>query len=107
MLQPQDILAAQVLMSDVKNCPAGRQGYFCQAKDPDGALKLLPFKSVNITGTIAGPTITLNIEMKYKNPDDQPIECDYEFPLDPKTIFSSLECQIDDKVCKAVVKTKK
>ena len=45
--------------------------------------------------------------MKYKNPDDQPIECDYEFPLDPKTIFSSLECQIDDKVCKAVVKTKK
>ena len=45
--------------------------------------------------------------MKYKNPDDQPIECDYEFPLDPKTIFSSLECRIDDKVCKGIVKTKK
>lgn len=43
--------------------------------------------------------------MKYVNPDKQAIECDYEFPLDPKTIFSALECQIDDKKVSAVVKT--
>ena len=43
--------------------------------------------------------------MKYMNPDKDPIECDYEFPLDPKTIFSALECQIDDKCVKAVVKS--
>ena len=63
-----------------------------QATDPTGAAKLLPFKSVNIIGAVVGPTITLDIEMKYLNPDTVPIECDYEFPLQAKTTFSSLEC---------------
>ena len=63
-----------------------------QATDPTGAAKLLPFKSVNIKGTVVGPSINLDIEMKYLNPDSVPIECDYEFPLTAKTIFSALEC---------------
>ena len=45
--------------------------------------------------------------MKYVNPDKEVIICDYEFPLDPKTIFSALECQIDDKKVCAVVKSEK
>ena len=92
-------------MKEVKKAPEGRNGYFCQASDPQGNVKLLPFKAATITGSVQGPTIALDIEMKYVNPDKDAIECDYEFPLDPKTIFSALECQIDDKKVCAVVKS--
>ena len=77
-----------------------------EANYESGAKKLLPFKSVNIQGMLAGPTITLDIEMKYQNPDSTRIECDYEFPLLPSTIFSGLECSIDGKKVTAKVKTK-
>ena len=77
-----------------------------EASYESGDKKLLPFKSVNIQGSIAGPTITLDIEMKYVNPDSTRIMCDYEFPLMPSTIFSGLECSIDGKRVVAQVKTK-
>ena len=34
--------------------------------------------------------MTVNFDMTYSNPGDQPIECVYEYPLDTETIFSKL-----------------
>jgi hypothetical protein len=39
-------------MQEVKKASEGKNGYFCQATDPEGNLKLLPFKAVTITGSV-------------------------------------------------------
>lgn len=67
----------------------------------------MPFQSVNIIGRVDGPVATLNIDLHYKNPDEQhPIECSYEFPLDKNTVFAKLVCKIEDKETTAIVKNK-
>ena len=43
--------------------------------------------------------------MTYLNPDNEnAIECSYEFPLNKKTIFASLEAKIENRTVKAKVK---
>jgi len=41
--------------------------------------------------------------MTYLNPSENPIECTYEFPLEPETLVSSLKVYLDGKVIEALV----
>ena len=68
----------------------------CQKLKAKGVDMLLPFKKVKIDGVIEGTISTLNIDLTYVNPDVDPIECSYEFPLSKETIFAKLVCKIGD-----------
>ena len=60
-------------------------------KDKEKQEYLLPIKSAKIVGCLEGPLAIIDIEMTYINEDTKsPIECSYEFPIDPNTVVSQL-----------------
>ena len=63
-------------------------------------------KDVEILAAIEGGNATVNIDMIYANPSPSPIECIYEFPLEPDTILSELTVKHGDKVVQALVTEK-
>ena len=57
----------------------------------------------NISGALA----TLDVELHYTNPSDEnPVEANYEFPLDKSVIISELAATIDGNTIEAKVKSK-
>ena len=58
--------------------------------------KLVPLKDVLINAVLEGPLATIDFEMTYINPGENPIKATYEFPLNEETILSSLTVQIGD-----------
>ena len=50
---------------------------------------LLPLKRVLIETKLEGALATIDFELIYVNPSkESPIECTYEFPLEPETLLS-------------------
>ena len=68
--------------------------------------KIVPIKAVNIVTLIEGIVATIEVELKYENIENQPIDCTYEFPLNKKTLFTDFKATILDKVIKTIVKEK-
>ena len=58
-------------------------------------------------GLLEGPLAIVDIELTYINEDtESPIECSYEFLLDPDTVMSRLIAKIGDKEVEAKIKEK-
>ena len=67
----------------------------------------MPLKSVKVGGCLEGPLAIVDIELTYINEDtESPIECSYEFPIDPDTVMSQLIAKIGDKEIEAKIKEK-
>ena len=64
---------------------------------------MVPLKDVQIFATLEGSIAKVDYNMTYLNPSENPIECTYEFPLEPETLFSSLKVYLDGKVIEALV----
>jgi hypothetical protein len=63
----------------------------------------VPLKEVKVHATLDGALATIDFDMTYTNPSDDPIETTYEFPLEADTVLSSLTFKIGDKVIETVV----
>ena len=58
-------------------------------------------------GLLEGPLAIVDIELTYINEDtESPIECSYEFLLDPDTVMSQLSAKIGGKEVEAKIKEK-
>ena len=58
---------------------------------------LVPLKAVEVKATLEGALATIDFDMTYINPNEIPIECTYEFPLEEDTLLSKLIISIEDK----------
>lgn len=68
---------------------------------------LLPLKSVELTGTLNGCIVKLDVQMTYVNTSaESAIECTFEFPLALGTIVERLVAVIGDKVVEASIREK-
>ena len=68
---------------------------------------LVPLKDVVINGTLNGTISTVNVQLGYVNAsEDQPIECTFDFPVNSKSIVSSLSARIGDKLIEASIREK-
>ena len=106
----EEIVEVMISKANVKSERKGENltGLYCKKEENESQDMLLPFKSVKINGVIEGPIATLDIDLTYINPhEDNPIECNYEFPLDKDTIFAKLVCKIENRQVEAEVKSKK
>ena len=63
----------------------------------------MPLKEVKVHATLEGALATIDFNMTYTNPSDNPIETTYEFPLEADTVLSSLTFKIGDKEVNTVV----
>ena len=94
--------------------PMSAQGLFYRPVDIEETkrdktkdeMMLVPLKSVDIRATLEGALAIVDFNMTYANPGSSPIECTYEFPLEPQTLLSKLIVTVDDKVIEASVKEK-
>ena len=64
---------------------------------------MVPLKDVQIFATLEGSVAKVDYNMTYLNPSENPIECTYEFPLEPETLVSSLKIYLDGKVIETLV----
>jgi Ca-activated chloride channel family protein len=93
-------------------------GLYYTIEDPDGTViekpdieiplppvkeLLVPLTGVQVEATLEGSLATVDFQMSYINPGNNPIECTYEFPLDGETLLSELTIYIEDKVIEAIV----
>ena len=67
---------------------------------------MVPLKDVEIMATLEGAHAIVNFNMTYTNPNENAIECTYEFPLESNTLLSKLVISLEDFVVEAVVKEK-
>ena len=67
----------------------------------------MPLQKVDVKARITGALATVDIELGYKNLDEEcPLETTYEFPLDKMTVLSKLHFSVDGKTIEAKVKAK-
>ena len=65
---------------------------------------MAPLKKVQVNAVLEGALATVKVSMEYFNPyPDSPIECTYELPLEQRTLVSSLQIRLGDKVIDAEV----
>ena len=68
---------------------------------------LVPLKSVALFGQLEAGLASINVQLTYSNLiSKNPIECTFEFPIEPSTVICRLFIQIDDRVVEAKVKSK-
>ncbi len=68
---------------------------------------MVPLKDIVIKGTLNGTMSTVNVQLGYVNSsEDQPIECAFDFPVNSKSIVSSLSARIGDKLIEASIREK-
>jgi len=68
---------------------------------------LVPLQHVKINGVLESGHAFLDIQLTYANLGaENPIECTFEFPVEPSTVVSKLIATIDDKVVEAKIKAK-
>ena len=68
---------------------------------------LVPLKKVNVHSELRGPTATSSVELTYINTNtENPIECEYIFPVDNSTILVKFEASIDGKTINTNVQEK-
>ena len=63
----------------------------------------VPLKDVDIFATLEGSLATVDFNMTYINPGENPIECTYEFPLEANTLLSRLFVTVGDTIIEARV----
>ena len=56
--------------------------------------------------TLQNSQAVINFEMTFSNTTKNPVECEYEIPIDKDIIVGGLKAQIKDKEITAVVKKK-
>ena len=68
---------------------------------------MAPLKKVQVNAVLEGALANVKVSMEYFNPyPDSPIECTYELPLEERTLVSSLQIRLGDKVIDAEVQQK-
>ena len=67
---------------------------------------IVPLKDVSIVAHVNGVVATIEIQLKYQNLENNPIECTYEFPLEKQTLFTDFKATIEDKTIETIVTDK-
>ena len=65
--------------------------------------QMVPLKDVKVNATLEASLATVDFDMIYINPSENPIECTYEFPLEAETVLSKLTVYLGEKVIEALV----
>ena len=68
----------------------------------------MPLTKIDIKSELRGATAITNVELTYRNPEQQnPLECTFVFPLEKTTLLAKFEATIDDKVVETKIIEKK
>ena len=99
-------------MVESNNCPQRLRcqrpkccRYTLYSLSDDNAQVLVPLHQIKLTGRLEAGHVLLQAQLTYVNADrSKPLECTFEFPVDPHTVVSSIRASVGERSVEAIVK---
>lgn len=73
---------------------------------PAGKVQTFPLAHTAVTAKIAGNLSRVEVKQTFSNPNDQPLEAIYQFPLPDDAAVDDMEIRIGDRIIRGIIKKK-
>ena len=91
----------QVVPSLLNSKSGGLYGYL-----DDGRVQTLPLQNTSVNAEISGNLSRVEVKQTFSNPNNQPLEATYQFPLPDDAAVDEMEIRIGDRIIRGNIKKK-